>query len=362
MKASPGSQGKRHRVSNVRMGSVAGSIALCVFAGPASALQREVGIRFQPPQDSEVAGYVVYALDEATGDEQAFDIGFVAPGLDGVANATVALEETHRHDVTMTAYNLTGESVRSNAIVVDAIAPVCDPRPCDDGNPCTANSCDALGCLSAPVADGTACDDGYVDTVEDQCLAGVCEGRVLACRDDLDCDDGNLCNGLESCDGGVVCLEGTPLDCGEPTACAVPRCDATAGCLVEYQPDGTPCDDGLSETLEDACLGGVCQGLASAPAGDPALESVTPDVVARGRYTLEIHGRGFVVGAVLSFVNGEGRPPKVKSLQLVDEGLLLATVDVSGGGPRRPRTFDARLDLPDGRVLLLRDALVRLDR
>jgi hypothetical protein len=60
---------------------------------------------------------------------------------------------------------------------------------------------------------------------------------------------------------------------------------------------------------------------------------------------------------VLSFVNGTGRPPKVKRLRLVEGQLLEATVDVSGKGPRRVRFFDVRVTLPDGRAFQLPEGL-----
>jgi hypothetical protein len=65
-----------------------------------------------------------------------------------------------------------------------------------------------------------------------------------------------------------------------------------------------------------------------------------------------------VPGAVLSFVNGKGRRPKVKSVRLVDDGLLVTTIEVPRS-KRRARTmvFDIRVTLPDGREVFLFDAL-----
>ena len=50
-------------------------------------------------------------------------------------------------------------------------------RSCDDGNPCTDDSCDILsgGCVNAP-NEGT-CDDGNLCTMDDACVAGVCTGQ-----------------------------------------------------------------------------------------------------------------------------------------------------------------------------------------
>jgi hypothetical protein len=348
----------RDRIATVLTHSLVMSAMLCALAGSSTAFERDVALRFQPPVDSEVAGYLVYARDAETGVESVFDAGFVPPALDGVALTTVALEETRQHTVQMTAYNDSGESTRSNQILVAAVAPVCDARLCDDRNPCTADTCDALGCLNAPVRDGAVCDDGYMDTVDDQCVQGVCEGLLLSCRADYDCDDGNVCNGFESCGGTAGCLEGTPLYCGEPKECTAPRCDSSAGCVTDRQPDGTSCNDGNSETWDDVCLSGTCQGAWPDSAPDLAIESVSPEIVSPGRQTIEVYGSGFVPGAVLSFVNGKGRRPKVKSVRLVDDGLLVATIEVPRH-KRRSRTavFDVRVTLPDGREVFKFEAL-----
>lgn len=49
---------------------------------------------------------------------------------------------------------------------------------CDDGNPCTEDSCDAQsGCFHEPLANGTPCDDSNACTSNDACVASVCEGQ-----------------------------------------------------------------------------------------------------------------------------------------------------------------------------------------
>src|SRR6185503_402279 len=43
-------------------------------------------------------------------------------------------------------------------------------RSCDDGNTCTADSCDAvLGCVHAATGEGSACNDGDACTSFDVC-------------------------------------------------------------------------------------------------------------------------------------------------------------------------------------------------
>jgi hypothetical protein len=298
-----------------------------------------------------VAGYNIYTTDVATDVESALDVGYVPPDADGVARVTLVLEATSAYAINMTAYNEGGESDVSNQLYVAAEDPVC---ACDDGNPCTADSCDAAGCVNAPL-DGAACDDGYEDTVNDQCVQGTCEGELLACVDDFDCDDGDVCNGLETCEGGTGCLAGFPLDCGEATACSVPLCDPSSGCFTEFQPDGTPCDDGLAETQGDVCWSGVCQGESVASAPPLAVYGVSPSEVSTGRHLLTIHGEGFVDGASLKL--GDRRGLKVKNLRVVDSTALEATIEISPKGRKRGGLYDAIVSLPDGSRAVLEAAL-----
>ncbi len=103
---------------------------------------------------------------------------------------------------------------------------------CDDGNTCTADSCDAGRCKSVSVTDGSACDDGQYCTTGDACIAGACAGALRDCSQMADeCHDG-------------VCDE-----------------DASA-CIAQPIADGTACDDGLYCTLSDRCQAGACIGSA----------------------------------------------------------------------------------------------------
>jgi hypothetical protein len=107
---------------------------------------------------------------------------------------------------------------------------------CDDGNPCTEDTCTALvGCGFA--SNAVPCDDGLFCTVNDVCNGGrcqsgterecadpnLCDGTML-CNEQAStctngepppsCDDGDLCNGVESCDpASGVCLAGSATVC-----------------------------------------------------------------------------------------------------------------------------------------------------
>jgi hypothetical protein len=331
-----------------------GFAAACVLALPAAALERDVTLRFLPPAASDVVGFRIYFTDEITQQEYTLDVGYVAPDPDGIARAAVVLDAERGFLVSMTAYNEATESELSNVIRIPPDTPICDPGLCDDGLSCTFDSCDAVGCLHTPLPNDSRCDDGDVDTVDDRCVAGVCEGVLLACRDDLECDDGNVCTGFETC-GGTACIEGMPLACGAATECSTPFCDPLSGCGMAALGNGTPCDDGLDATTGDSCLDGVCWGGDEAPL--LALEAVSPGAVVAGRWTLRVLGSGFEPGARLSLADGQGRPPRVRSLRLVDDQTLEAVVDVSRKGPKRARFWDVVVTLPDGREARLREAL-----
>ena len=105
------------------------------------------------------------------------------------------------------------------------------PRDCDDGNPCTADRCDAVaGCLHDPAPfEGRPCDDGSACTDQDRCAGGACIGSQVAC------DDGDPCT-VDACDASTGCTH------------------ATAGA------DGAACDDGDPCTETDACGDGICTG------------------------------------------------------------------------------------------------------
>lgn len=137
---------------------------------------------------------------------------------------------------------------------------------CDDGDPCTDDSCSNGGCIH--VANTSPCDDGNPCTKADACDAGRCVGgqSVCACVGDDDCaefDDGNACNGTLSCVGGFCRATAKPaVVCPASTnPCADSRCNPASGaCEPVSKPDGVGCTDGNACTVGDVCAGGVCTG------------------------------------------------------------------------------------------------------
>ncbi|MCW5890241.1 MAG: hypothetical protein KIT14_06780 [bacterium] len=91
-------------------------------------------------------------------------------------------------------------------------------------------------------------------------------GEPDCCADDVFCDDGNPCNGVETCDrpGSAMgaCVAGTPVACGpESDACTDLVCNPSSGaCEPTPVANGTPCDDDDRCTNQDRCQSGVCTG------------------------------------------------------------------------------------------------------
>ena len=158
------------------------------------------------------------------------------------------------------------------------VAGECEHGPqiaCDDGNPCTDDTCDStVGCVHTP--NTAVCDDGNLCTEIGTCDGGVCQpGKAITC-DDEDvctdntcapaigcvfthntalCDDGNPCTSPDVCSGGIC--GGGPVDCGDGNICTDDGCDPVTGCV--HTPNTASCDDGNACTVADACAGGACQ-------------------------------------------------------------------------------------------------------
>ena len=89
-----------------------------------------------------------------------------------------------------------------------AASAACSPGACDDGNPCTADGCNAAGkCTHAAVADGTTCDDGNACTTDDACAAGACRpGNAVSCGADTPCHQLAVCDPQSG-----QCIHGAPV-------------------------------------------------------------------------------------------------------------------------------------------------------
>ena len=149
-------------------------------------------------------------------------------------------------------------------------------KPCEDGNPCTDDVCDAdkpTGAKKGACAflpSGTkACDDGDICTVGDACAGGACKPgkNNCECAKDDDCqsfEDGNACNGTLVCTktagiGKCVLNPATVIVCkAADKACTKRACDPAIGVCVTVPDDGAACSDGKPCTIGDACSNGAC--------------------------------------------------------------------------------------------------------
>src|SRR5262249_20543658 len=113
---------------------------------------------------------------------------------------------------------------------------------CDDANPCTTDSCNAInGCMHSQITG--LCDDGNACTTGDECVNGACLGAPTSASQTC-AASGNACTtGAASCDPGTgTCVTSPPLDCDDGDACTTDTCDPVSGC-------SNPSIDGLDGAL-----------------------------------------------------------------------------------------------------------------
>jgi len=159
------------------------------------------------------------------------------------------------------------------------------PRNCNDGNPCTADSCNpSAGCLNVALLDGTSCSDGQACDGLETCASGTCRAgtppscddhnfcttdscdNVTGCRhvpvgaccnSDSDCTDADQCTIGEHCLVSHTCAS-QALGCSDGNPCTTDGCNPASGCV--HAPTSGPCNDGLACTTGDACNAGQCAG------------------------------------------------------------------------------------------------------
>ncbi len=145
---------------------------------------------------------------------------------------------------------------------------------CDDGNPCTTDSCiDGSGCDNEELPELSYCD--LDPDLSEACVGGecveycrrgsdcydgigctedVCDEQTHHCTwlpQDTLCNDGNDCNGAETCDASAGCLSGQAPDCEDGIDCTDDGCDPVTGNCI-HEPQDWLCDDNDACTL-DSC-------------------------------------------------------------------------------------------------------------
>ena len=124
---------------------------------------------------------------------------------------------------------------------------------CDDADACTVDACHLGVCIQGD-RDCTAYDD--------ECLRGVCDSETGACvawpvSDGTPCEDALFCNGVEACVGGVCLAAEDPCDDG--ITCTVDSCDEVSE-TCEHVADDMLCDDGYFCNGVETCAAALgCQ-------------------------------------------------------------------------------------------------------
>jgi len=207
---------------------------------------------------------------------------------------------------------------------------------CDDGNRCTSDSCDpALGCVH--VNNSLACNDGSVCTLIDHCSGGSCIPGIP-----LNCDDGNPCtndscdavlgcihvNNTNACDDGSVCTVGdtcgggscggAALNCDDQNVCTTDSCNAISGCA--HVDNTNACDDGSSCTTGDVCGGGVCVGTVTGAANHLVISQIQVAGATTDDEFVELYNPTLssvsLVGLSLQYKNNQGASWAAQSLGL----------------------------------------------
>ena len=146
---------------------------------------------------------------------------------------------------------------------------------CDDGNPCTIDSCSSGVCRNDP-ATGTSCDDGSWCTVADACTSsGLCRGTARACDDFDSCTTDRCDEPLDRCAYDPITTGMCAPDSGVPPRDAGGEPEHDAGVDPEHDAGVTPDRD--AGTIEPEGDGGIVPGVDAGPGGGE-----TPDF-RRGR-------------------------------------------------------------------------------
>ncbi len=179
------------------------------------------------------------------------------------------------NEATAACINFPSDAACDNGLFCDG-AETCDPlldcQPgtpvdCEDGVACTDDSCDEVFNICRNTPDNVACDNGlFCDGVEFchfslgclastpvncndgvGCTVDACDEATASCDhvpSDAACDDGLFCDGVETCNALLGCQAGDPVNCGDGVGCTIDSCDElTASCVS--LPSDAVCDNGL---------------------------------------------------------------------------------------------------------------------
>jgi len=108
---------------------------------------------------------------------------------------------------------------------------------CDDGIPCTVDSCEDSGCLNEP--QDNLCSDSQICDASIGCTAASAPSSSLECYSDSQCQTGcgtgGTCvqvYGTGQCQYDVIASEGTPCTNFLAGSCEYGACEANGGCAI----------------------------------------------------------------------------------------------------------------------------------
>jgi|GEM_PF-1978896 len=245
-------------------------------------------------------------------------------------------------------------------------AEVIEARLCDPSDECkTVEFVPGQGCVETFAPDGTPCERPCLE--EATCLGGRCVGR------ERNCDDGNPCT-RDSCDprGGCVSVPDPEAVCGDPdNPCVVATCDPADGsCHLEPVFDGTPCGEVDCEVAM-ICIGGECRVTKTPENGECGHETpcqrkgrcVDGDCIQPSPEPLTVRWSAQArLGWELRFDGVTGPDGRLYWVECGPRTCELVTATPPSGGALRASLFASADVSPRGRLLLAEGRLVSSHR
>ena len=130
-------------------------------------------------------------------------------------------------------------------------------KDCDDGDPCSIDTCASGSCAYDRDKAHAACNDG------DPCSWDTCKAQVGCAHGPTyaTCDDNSACTSNDNCLTGTC--TGIQKDCNDANSCTADSCQPKTGsCAHKPQKNGSKCEDHSKCTVGDICKNGACGGPA----------------------------------------------------------------------------------------------------
>jgi hypothetical protein len=231
--------------------------------------------------------------------------------------------------------------------------------------------------LGRPCSDDGQCRD------EHACTQDSCDAHYGRCRhepDDLACDDGVFCNGVEACDRMLGCRAGPVMSCTDENTCTIDTCvESSRTCRYEPRDadgDGDPavscygkdCDDfdplisseaeeRCGNDRDDDCDGDVDEAECVMPEHDRCGTALS--IEASGAYALSTAGaaRDYALGCaaddafrdlVVALVVPEDGPRDVDIVAFGPSGSVALAASDRCGTAAAETACDAGVSGPDG--------------